>query len=82
MKRIFDMTYEMIYSELFLNENQSIIDYKYKDALKKSPTSRKFVMNSNGRDHAYWEKVDDIARNKYISYFLNKKMRKPKKKKM
>ena len=73
------MTYKMIYSELFLNENNNIIDYKYKDALKKSPTLKKFVMNSNERDH---EKVDDIARNKYISYFLNKKMRKPKKKKL
>jgi hypothetical protein len=82
MKRIFDMTYEMIYSELFLNENKSIIDYKYKDALNKSPTLRKFVINSNERDCAYWEKVNDIARNKYISYFLNTKMRKPKKKKM
>ena len=81
MKRIFDMTYEMIYSELFLNENKSIIDYKYKDVLNKSPTLRKFVVNSNERDCAYWEKVDDIARNKYISYFLNTKMRKPKKKK-
>lgn len=82
MKRIFDMTYEMIYNELFLNENKSIIDYKYKDALNKSPTLRKFVINSNERDCAYWEKVNDIARNKYISYFLNTKMRKPKKKKM
>ena len=82
MKKLFDMKYEVIYSELFLNENESIIDEKYKDVLIKSPTLRKFVMSCNERDRLYWEKVDDIARNKYVSYFLNTKMRKPKKKKM
>ena len=80
MRELFDKKYEEIYSELFLNENHSIIDGKYKDALVKAPTLRKFVLNCNERDRLYWEKVDDIARNKYVSHFSNTKMRKPKQK--
>ena len=71
---LLNMKYYQCFNELFLNSNENAVDQRFRLILQKAPTLQKFV----DEDICYRNKVCDVAKNNFLQYFQNSKLRKPK----